>query len=73
MITSVLMVQFTSTNFNGSEVSGEVLITLALSGVSTSDIDVQINLYGINATGYLLSIIIAIYIYIAMFIEDKSS
>ena len=50
------MVQFTSTTFSGSESSGEVLVTLALSGgVSTSNnITVLINLNGITATGNLL-------------------
>ena len=49
----VLQVQFTSTNFSGSESSGEVLVTLALSGVSTNDINVLIYLNGIIATGHL--------------------
>ena len=49
------MVQFTSTHFNGSESSGEVLVTLALSGgVSSSNITVLINLNEITATGNLL-------------------
>ena len=48
------MVQFTSSSFSGSESSGEVLVTLALSrGVSTSNITVTISLNGIDATGYL--------------------
>ena len=52
--TIVLMVEFTSSSFSGSESSGEVLVTLMLSrGVSTSDITVMISLNGINATGYL--------------------
>ena len=39
---------------SGSESSGEVLVTLALSGgVSTSNITVVIRLNGIDATGYL--------------------
>ena len=52
----MLQVEFTSTNFSGSESSGEVLVTLALSGVSTNDIDVLINLNEITATGHLLTI-----------------
>ena len=49
------MVEFTSTNFSGSELSGEVLVTLALSGeVSTVNITIMINLNGITATGHLL-------------------
>ena len=51
----VLQVQFTSTNFSGSEPSGEVLVTLALSGVSSNDINILINLNGIIATGHLLT------------------
>ena len=51
----VLQVQFTSTNFSGSESSGEVLVTLALSGVSSNDINVLISLNGIIATGHLLT------------------
>ena len=48
----VLLVEFTSTNFSGSESSGEVLVTLALSGISTNNIDVLINLNEMSATGY---------------------
>ena len=47
------MVQFASSSFSGSESSGEVLVTLALSGVSTSNITVTISLNGIDATGCL--------------------
>ena len=55
IITIVLMVEFTSTHFNGSESSGEVLATLALSeGVSSSNITVLINLNGVTAAGHLL-------------------
>ena len=53
--TIVLMVQFTTSSFSGLESSGEVLVTLMLSGgVSTSDITVMISLNGIDASGYLL-------------------
>ena len=46
------MVQFTSANFDGSESSGEVLVSLALSGgVSTNDVTIMISLYGLTATG----------------------
>ena len=49
------MVQFTSSSFSGSESSGEVVVTLMLSGgVSTSNITVMISLNGINATGYII-------------------
>lgn len=52
--------EFTSTSFSGSESSGEILITLTLSGISTSDIDVLININEINATGhYELSVAVA--------------
>ena len=52
------MVQFTSTHFNGSESSGEVIVTLVLSGgVSTSNITILISLYGLTATGHLLAIL----------------
>ena len=46
------MVQFASSAFSGSESSGEVLVTLMLSGgVSTSSIPVMINLETLTATG----------------------
>ena len=48
--------QFTSTSFSGSESSGEILVTLTLSGISTNDIDVPINLNELTATGHLLTI-----------------
>ena len=49
------MVEFTSSSFSGSESSGEVLVTLTLSGgVSTSNITVMISLNGITAEGHLL-------------------
>ena len=52
MYSIVLMVQFTSANFDGSESSGEVLVSLALSGgVSTSNVTIMISLYGLTATG----------------------
>lgn len=45
------------TSFSGSESSGEILVTLTLSGaVSTSDTIILISLNGITATGYLLYI-----------------
>ena len=48
------MVQFTASSFSGSESSGEVLVTLALSGgVSSSNITVLISLNEITATGNL--------------------
>ena len=47
------MVEFALSSFSGSESSGQVLVTLALSGgVSTSNITVMISLNGIDATGY---------------------
>ena len=46
------MVQFISSSFSGSESSGEVLVTLAVSGgVSTSSIPVMISLEILTATG----------------------
>ena len=52
------MVQFTSTHFNGSESSGEVIVTIALlGGISTSNITILISLNGLTATGYLLAIL----------------
>ena len=51
----VLMVEFTSTSFTGSESSGEVLVTLMLSGgVSTSNITVMIDVKGTTATGHFI-------------------
>ena len=47
------MVEFASSSFSGSESSGEVLVTLKLSGgVSISNITVMISLNGITATGH---------------------
>ena len=58
LITTELTVQFTSSVFSGFESSGEVLVTLALSGgVNSSNITVMISLNGIIATGHLLCII----------------
>ena len=55
IVTIVLLVQFTSTSFSGSESSGEVLVTVALSGgVDSSNVTIFINLNGITATGHLL-------------------
>jgi len=48
------MVQFTSTSFDGSESSGEVLVGVALSGgTADNNITITISLIGINATGQL--------------------
>ena len=58
IVTIVLVVEFTSSSFSGSESSGEILVTLMLSGgVRTSDVTIMISLNGINATGHLFNYI----------------
>ena len=52
IVTVVLMVQLTSMNFSGSESSGEILVALTLSGVSTRNNTVMISLNGMTATGH---------------------
>ena len=52
LIVSETRIQFSSANFNGSESSGEVLISIVILGaISTTNIRINVMLSGITATG----------------------
>jgi len=55
---AVLMIQFSSTSFSGSESSGEVIVSIVmLGGTADSNINVMVRLNGMTAKGQLYIVV----------------
>jgi len=55
---AVLMIQFSSTSFSGSESSGEVIVTIVmLGGTADRIINVMVRLNGMTAKGQLYIVV----------------